>query len=157
MLKLLSFLDDPFQLRREYHLMVDVEITKEQVGDSKQITITENTCYVDVETRTYYEYFAIKCDENQITPHSVHISDIDKISADFGENKIYVKKDNLDTSFSNLYKIKGVYDKKTLKEISVKRAEPMEIFTCAIKENFGDNCSKLFTLVISSLLCNSSY
>lgn len=73
---------------------------------------------------------------------------LDKISSDFGENKIYVKKDNIDTSFSNLYKIKGVYDEKNLKKISVKRAEPMEIFTCAIKSNFGDNCSKLFTLVI---------
>lgn len=85
-LKALSFFDDPFQLRREYYLMVDSEITKSQVCNSSELTITANTTYADVDTRTYYVYFVLICDGKQIVPSCVYIPDIDRLLADFTKN-----------------------------------------------------------------------
>lgn len=85
-LKLLSFLDDPFKLRKEYHLAIDFEMNKSQLCDAKQITITANANYVDVETRTHYQYFVVKCDEKPILPNHTYISGKDKIKEDFKIN-----------------------------------------------------------------------
>lgn len=85
-LKILSLLDDPFKLRKEYHIVVDLEIMKSQLCNPQQIVITSGTNYVDFETRTYYEYFNVQCDGKPIFPNRIYASETDKIKAEFAEN-----------------------------------------------------------------------
>ena len=85
-LNFLSFFDDPFKLRREYHIVVDFEATKGQICDSQQILVTTEIDYVDVETRTYYEYFIIKCDGKPIAPNQTYILGSNEIKVDFEKN-----------------------------------------------------------------------
>ena len=85
-LKLFSILGDPFKLHKEYHIVVDCEISKNQLYDPQQLIITSHTEYVDHKTRTYYEYFAVKCDNTAIFPNHIYVAEEDSIKQKFEQN-----------------------------------------------------------------------
>lgn len=86
LLKFLSALDDPFKLRKEFHIHIDCEIVNSQIRNSQQITITANSNYADSETRTYYEYFIVTCDGSMLSPTHLHIAGCDEIKKEFASN-----------------------------------------------------------------------
>ena len=82
-LRVLSFFDDPFKLIKEYHLAINSVFSDVSVCDSQQLNITAETCYVDTDTRTYYEYVKLEADGKRVRPKEVSILNWDKISKDF--------------------------------------------------------------------------
>lgn len=82
-LKGLSFFDDPFKLIKEYHLVVNCLFKKENLCDSNQLNITLETCYADIDTRTYYDYVKLEVDSKQLKPIEVEVSSKDEICGDF--------------------------------------------------------------------------
>lgn len=86
LLKFLSALDDPFQLRKEFHIHIDYELVNCQIYDSQQIVVTANSIYVDSETRTYYEYFVVTCDDSTLAPTCIHVAGDNEIKMEFEIN-----------------------------------------------------------------------
>ena len=86
-LKMLSLIDDPFKLRREYHIVIDFEINN-HVCNPQELVVSSHTNYVDVETRTYYEFFLVKGDGKQITPSQIYVSGTKDITREFRQNNI---------------------------------------------------------------------
>lgn len=85
-LRWLSAIDDPFKLRREYHLVVEFEVTEKELGDTQELSLHQKTLCADMELRTYYEFFVVIGDDENIPPSNVYISGCDSIQADFKEN-----------------------------------------------------------------------
>ncbi len=85
-LRWLSAIDDPFKLRREYHLVVEFEMLGKDLGDIQELFLQQKTLCADMELRTYYESFAVIGDGENIRPSNVSILDCDQIKADFKEN-----------------------------------------------------------------------
>ncbi len=85
-LRLLSIIDDPFKLRREYHLVVEFEVIGKDLGDVQELFLQPKTLCADMELRTYYESFAVIGDGKNIRPSNVYISGCDRIQEDFKEN-----------------------------------------------------------------------
>ncbi len=82
----LSAIDDPLKLRREYHLVVEFEVTGKDLGDTQELFLHQKTLCADMELRTYYEFFAVNGNDENIPPSDVSISGCDSIQADFKEN-----------------------------------------------------------------------
>lgn len=91
-LKVLSFFDDPFKLIKEYHLTVDSLFTKERICNSHQLNITLETCYADIDTRTYYDYVKVESNGRTLKPNNVSIAEQDKIEKDFITNNTMLAK-----------------------------------------------------------------
>lgn len=85
-LKALSFFDDPFKLIREYHLTVNSLFTRESVCNSHQLNIMVETCYADIDTRTYYDYVKVETNGTMLRPNDVSISGQAEIQMDFITN-----------------------------------------------------------------------
>ena len=85
-LRLLSNIGDPFKVRREYYLVLDFEIKRNQLMNTRELVITSETKYVDYEIRIYYEYFRVKCDGIDISPRRVFVRESEKIKQEFIKN-----------------------------------------------------------------------
>ena len=86
LLKFLSFFDDPFNLYKEYHVMVETEVTKKDLCNVKELTVLTEINYIDAETRTFYHYFIMKSDDRQIFPSKINVSGKKEIKKDFENN-----------------------------------------------------------------------
>lgn len=85
-LKLLSFFDDPFKLIKEYHLAISSLFTRESVCNSCQLDITVESCYADINTRTYYDYVKVEFNGITLCPSSVRVLGQEQIQKDFINN-----------------------------------------------------------------------
>lgn len=91
-LKLLSFFDDPFKLIKEYHLAISSLFTRESVCNSCQLNITVESCYADINTRTYYDYVKVESNGTILRPSSVKVLGQEQIQKDFIYNNAKLAK-----------------------------------------------------------------
>ena len=86
-LKWISVLDDPFKLRKNYHIVITSFFNKMKKFDSEQIVIIHKQCYVDVDTQTYYDFFILTSKNEKIRPNRMFVSDLEKILQNFKINE----------------------------------------------------------------------
>lgn len=86
LLKCLSFLDDPFNLIKEYHLTVVSTFSNLQLSNYHQINLTVHSCYADIETRTYYNFINVASSTVPIIAEGMKIFCMEQITDDFTEN-----------------------------------------------------------------------
>lgn len=86
LLKFLKVTDDPFDFSKEYHIVINLEVTKSQIDNSKQMVISSATKYVDYDVKTYYEYFELQCDGRFVSPKQIFLMEIDTIKLEFTKN-----------------------------------------------------------------------
>ena len=85
-LKLLSFFDDPFKLIKEYQLSVCSLFTREKICNSCRLSVTVESYYADINTRTHYDYVKVKSGEAVLRPCSVKVLEQKQIEKDFINN-----------------------------------------------------------------------
>ena len=86
LLKCLSFLDDPFNLIKEYHLTVVSTFSNLQLSNYHQINLTVHSCYADIETRTYYSFIKAASNTVPIMAEGMKIFCKEQILDDFIKN-----------------------------------------------------------------------
>ena len=86
LLKVLKVTDDPFNFSKEYHIIIDLEVTKSQIGNSKQMVISSAVKYVDYKIKTYYDYFEVHCDDRFVSPMRIFLTEIDALKLEFINN-----------------------------------------------------------------------
>lgn len=82
MLKWLSFFDDPFKLRKDYHIVIDFKLYN-QSCNSHQMIVDSLTEYIDVETGIYYEYFLVRCDGKSVSPNQILLPGVQELKSKF--------------------------------------------------------------------------
>lgn len=85
-LKVLSCFDDPLNLYKEYHIIVEAKVTNNDLCSVEQLTVLKGVNYVDTETKTFYHYFILKSEDMQIIPSRINVSGKKEIENDFENN-----------------------------------------------------------------------
>lgn len=86
LLKILGTFDDPFKLRREYHLSVASSFFKENLVNYHQLTLTVHSCFADAELQAYYDYVKVTAENVLLTPDDMEVLSRDEMVADFSVN-----------------------------------------------------------------------
>lgn len=86
LLKILSLMDDPFKLMKEYHLMVESSFAKEKLADCDCIILTARSYYADTDTRTYYDYVGVEYGDVPLFADEMCLFSTEEIKKDFADN-----------------------------------------------------------------------
>lgn len=86
LLKFLSAIDDPFRLKKEYHLMVEASFTKEKLAGCDCIILTARSYYADTDTGTYYDYVGVEAGGALLSADEMCLLPTEEIKKDFADN-----------------------------------------------------------------------
>ena len=86
-LKLLSKLDDPFHLDKKYYIVMNSHFELGEQYETKQIVISHQVRYVDVETHIYCELFCLTCDNQKLKPLMIKATNKEEILKEYVNNE----------------------------------------------------------------------
>lgn len=85
-LKILSYLGDPFKLVRDYHIVIDSFYQLNEEYANQQIIIKHEIKEIDVDTYTYYDYFVLYCQNQFLIPQNSYTRNADMFFHIFKKN-----------------------------------------------------------------------
>lgn len=78
-LKVLSLIDDPFHFRKEYHIVIDSEISVGKVDNSHPLVVQDGRICCNYKNEVYYDYYILKCNNKALIPDRVSVPQTDEL------------------------------------------------------------------------------
>lgn len=85
-IKVLSFIDDPFKTKNEYHININSTYDISKFAENATLIINHKNSVSDIDFYAIYEYFVLKYDELCIQPSNIDVIEKNRISQLFLNN-----------------------------------------------------------------------